>query len=119
MKKHHILVCDDEASVRESLKAYLEDDYHISFAKDGQEAIDTVKSNDCDLVIMDIKIPGIGGIEVIKQIKVLKPAQKIIVLTGYESMNIAEEVSKLGVNSYLVKPVGKDKLLKTVKDNVG
>lgn len=119
MNKHNILICDDELSVRESLKAYLEDNYQIAFAKNSQEATNAVKSSDCSLVIMDIKLPGISGIDIIKQIKQIKPGQKIIVLTGYESISIAEEVSKLGVASYLVKPVGKDKLLKTVADAIG
>ena len=118
MSKYDILICDDDTTVRESLKAYLEDSYELSFTKDGQETISSVKSNDFALIIIDIKIPGINGIETIRQIKELKPGQKIIVLTGYESTSIAEEVSKLGISSYLIKPVGQDKLLKAVKSAI-
>jgi len=116
MNKYHILICDDEEGVRESLRAYLEDYYKLSFAKNGGEAIDSVKSNAFDLVIIDIKMPGIDGLEAIRQIKKVKPAQKIIVLTGYESTSIAGEASKLGINSYLTKPIGREKLLNTIKD---
>lgn len=118
MKKYRILICDDEVGVRESLRAYLEDHYELSFARNGQEALDSVKSNDCDLIIMDIKMPVVDGIEVIKQVKESKPDQRIIILTGYESISIAEEAVKLGINSYLTKPVGKDKLLKTIAESL-
>ena len=116
MKKYNLLVCDDEVGVRESLKVYLEDDYELSFAKNGQEAVDSAKSNSFDLIIMDIKMPVLDGAEVIKQIKKAIPEQKIVVLTGYESVSVAGEASKLGISSYLVKPIGKEKLLKTVQD---
>lgn len=114
MSLYSILICDDELSIRESLKAYLENNYRLSTAKSGQEAIDAVSKGNFDLVMIDIKMPDIDGLEAIRQIKNFNPDQKIIVLTGYETTSIAEEAAKLGVNAYLTKPIGKEKLLKTV-----
>ena len=116
MPLYNILICDDELSIRESLKAYLENSYRLSTAKSGQEAIDAVSKSNVDLVIIDIKMPDINGLEAIRQIKKSKPNQKIIVLTGYETTSIAEETTRLGVNAYLTKPIGKEKLLKTIAE---
>ena len=119
MDRYHILICDDEESVRESLRAYLENSYELSFAETGQEALDNISNNAFDLLIIDIKMPGISGLEAIRQIKDAKPEQKIIVLSGYESISVAEQASKYNITSYLTKPVSKDKLLKTVSESLG
>lgn len=116
MGKYRILICDDEEIIRESMRVYLENEYEIAMAKDGREAIDSVRCKDFDLIIMDIKMPEVDGIEAIEEIKKIKPEQKIIVFTGYESINTAEEASKLGVNSYLIKPLGREKVLKAVRE---
>jgi len=118
MNKYHILICDDEEPIRESLKAYLEDSYELSFARTGQEALDNISNNNFDLLIIDIKMPGMDGLETIRQIKEAKPEQRIIVLSGYESISVAQQASKYNITSYLTKPVGKDKLLKTVSDSL-
>jgi YesN/AraC family two-component response regulator len=110
----NILICDDELGVRESIKAYLEDTYDLYFAKNGQEALTFAKSIDFDLIIIDVKMPILDGLETIREIKNLKPNQKIILLTGYESLSLVDEASKIGADSYLTKPVGKDKLLKAI-----
>jgi len=114
MPKKHILICDDENPVRESLKAYLEKDYDLTFATNGHEALESIKSKDFDLFITDIKMPSLDGIDTIRQINQSNPNQKIIVLTGYESMSVAQEANKYNISSYLTKPVSKDKLLKTI-----
>ncbi|MFH1868635.1 MAG: response regulator [Candidatus Omnitrophota bacterium] len=117
MSKYHILICDDEEIIRESVKAYLEDDFEISLAENGLQAIELTKTEDFGVIIMDIKLGGdIDGINAIKEIKKFKPDQKIIVLTGYESVDSDEEALKLGVSSYLVKPIGRAKLLKIIED---
>ena len=113
-KKYNILICDDEEGVRESLKACLEDQYDLSFAKNGNEAIEGVKTKNFDLLIIDIKMPQMDGLEAIRHIKTVWPKQKVIVLSGYESISVAEEAIRLGINAYLTKPVGKRELLKTI-----
>ena len=116
MDKHHILICDDEEAIRETLNAYLENKYKISFAKTGQEAMAAISADNLSLLIIDIKMPGIDGLETIRQIKDIKPQQRIIVLSGYESISIVEQASKYGISSYLTKPVNEDKLLKAVSE---
>ena len=114
MSKYRVLFCDDEEIIRESTKAYLEleDNYEVSLAENGRQALDFVKSENFDIIIMDIKLGGtIDGVNAIREIKKLKPGQKIIVLTGYESIDTDEEASKLGVCAYVVKPVGREKFL--------
>jgi YesN/AraC family two-component response regulator len=116
MPKKRILICDDEFAIRESIKAYLDEGYELSIATNGQEAINTVTEKEFDLLIIDIKMPIMDGLEAIRQIKNLKPEQKIIVLTGYETTSIAEEAARQGVNAYLTKPIGKEKLRKAVAE---
>jgi len=118
MSKYHILICDDEEPVRESLKACLEESYVLSFANSGKEALDNISNNAFDLLIIDIKMPGMDGLETIRQIKEIKPDQKIIVLSGYESISVAQQASKYNIASYLTKPVSKDKLLKAISDSL-
>jgi YesN/AraC family two-component response regulator len=118
MPKKHILICDDEFAIRESIKEYLDSSYELSIATNGQEAINAVMEKEFDLLIIDIKMPVMDGLEAIRQIKNAKPGQKIIVLTGYETISIAEESAKRGVNAYLAKPIGKEKLLKVVAETI-
>ncbi len=111
-----ILVCDDEEGIRESLKLILEKDYDIVFAENGDEAIRQMKSSPIDLVILDIKMPKKDGLETLKELKKIKPALKVIIATGYKSIDIAQEAMKLGASDYIVKPFEINHLLRVVKN---
>lgn len=105
MKKAHILLCDDEIRVRNVLKMILEEAYDLSFAGNGKEAVQFLKKNNPDLVILDIKMPRLGGIEALRNIKQVKPNLPVLMLTGYESYDVAQEAADAGADDYLTKPV--------------
>lgn len=104
MPKATILICDDEEGVRESLKHMLGDEYVLSYAADGAEAVAFVKAHDPDLAILDVKMPKINGLEALRQIKSAKPHVKVLMITGYDSTDIAAQAINLGAADYLVKP---------------
>jgi DNA-binding NtrC family response regulator len=116
MNKKRILVCDDEEGVRESLKLILEKDYDIVFATTGEEAVDYVKSNVVDLIVLDIKMPKVNGLEALRSIKSERSDIAVIIATGYQSAEIAEETIKLGACDYITKPFDKENVLKTIKN---
>ena len=115
MKKARILICDDEAGVRESLKLILGNDHFLTFATNGQEAVDYIKKNDFDIAILDIKMPRLGGLDALPQIRRMKPKIRILMATGYESSDVAAQAIKLGADDYLVKSFYRRKVLTTIK----
>ena len=118
MAKKRILVCDDEEEIRESLNLILEKDYDISFATNGEEAIEHIKKSPTDLVILDIKMPRMDGIETLKRIKQAKSDTKVIIATGYRSVETATEAVKHGASDYIVKPFESKQVLQTVNKTV-
>jgi nitrogen regulation protein NR(I) len=99
-----VLIVDDDRSIRYSLKRMLEDKYAILTAQNGEEALGRVKENSPDLVIMDIKMPGLNGIEVLKQIKSIDPKSLVIIMTAYGTTETAIEAMKYGAFDYILKP---------------
>ena len=115
MKKGNILVCDDEEGVRETLKHMLDGEYELSFASDGEAAVEHVKANDVGLAIMDIKMPKMNGLEALRRIKELKPGIRVVIITGYESTDVASEAINLGADDYITKPFRQQKILSQVR----
>ena len=115
MSKPNVLICDDEIGVRESLRLILEGQGVLSFAVNGEEAIRHVKTYNPDLVIMDIKMPIMNGLDALGQIKKLKPRVRVIMITGYESDDVAAQAMRLGADDYLTKPFDRRKILAKVQ----
>ncbi|MDD5288291.1 MAG: response regulator [Dehalococcoidales bacterium] len=106
-----ILVVDDEAIVRESIRDWLKDSgYQVRVAESGEEALKLIEKHNFGVMILDLRLPGMNGIDVLKKVKVLKPNIKSIVITAYPTMLTQEEATKLGVIDYMVKPILPDKL---------
>lgn len=116
--KRTILVCDDEEGIRESLKLILEKDYDVVFADTGDEAIKKMKESPADLVILDIKMPKKDGLETLKELKKINPSSKVIIATGYKSVDTAQEAVRLGASDYVVKPFNRDKITQVVKKHL-
>lgn len=114
--KKKILICDDEEGIRESLNLILEKDYDIAFATNGKEALEYISNNPIDLIILDIKMPKVTGLEVLRDIKEKKPDINVVIATGYQSAEIAEETIRLGATDYITKPFDKEKVLKTINN---
>jgi DNA-binding NtrC family response regulator len=113
--KPKILVCDDEEGIRESLKLILEKDYDVVFAESGDDAIMKMKASPMDMVILDIKMPKKDGLETLKELKKINPPAKVIIATGYKSVETAQEAIRLGAADYVVKPFDREKITKVVQ----
>ncbi|MGQ9630119.1 MAG: sigma-54-dependent transcriptional regulator [bacterium] len=104
--KGRILVVDDEAGMREFLKAVLEDEgYEVSLAKDGREAFSKIESQNFHLIMTDLRMPGMDGMEVLRRAKELDPTAPVIVITAYGSIESAVAAMKAGADDYLTKPL--------------
>ena len=99
-----ILIVDDDKSIRYSLKRMLEENFSVLTAQNGDEALARVKESTPDLVIMDIKMPGRSGIEVLKEIKLVDPKSLVILMTAYGTTETAIEAMKYGAFDYILKP---------------
>lgn len=116
MAKKKVLICDDEEGVRESLKLILEDDYDLSFAITGNEAIEKTKKEPIDLVILDIKMPKMSGLETLKELKKISPNTKVIIASGYKSVEAASEAIKSGASDYIIKPFDTPQVLSAINN---
>ena len=107
MNKPHILVVDDEKDARSTLINFLGARYECQFdeAADGDEAVNFVKTNPCDIMLLDIKMPKKSGITVVKETKAIKPNIDILIISAWVSGDVAEEAMKLGATDYAVKPL--------------
>ena len=119
MTNQKILICDDEEGIRESLKAVLGDHYNLVAVDTGDMALKVLsKSKDIHLVLLDIKMPQINGLDILKEIKKKFPQVKIIMVTGYKSVETAAEATRLGACGYIVKPFKSAEIFETVKKNL-
>lgn len=99
-----ILIVDDDKSIRYSLKRMLEESFSIITAQNGEEALAVMKESSPDLIIMDIKMPGRSGIEILKEIKKADPKSLVILMTAYGTTETAIEAMKFGAFDYVLKP---------------
>ncbi|HMM28666.1 MAG: response regulator transcription factor [Chloroflexota bacterium] len=101
----YILVVDDEGAIRYSITKTLQRvGYHVEAAASGEEALEMMKNQDYDVVLTDIRMPGLTGVELLSKIKEQAPDAVVILLTGYASLETAIESLRLGAHDYLVKP---------------
>lgn len=114
-KTHKILIVDDEFSVRESLKLVLKDDYKLSFASEGEEALLRFDEGSPHLVLLDIIMPKKDGIEVLKKIRETDPNIPVIMLTATKTVKSAVEAMKLGASDYITKPFDIDEIFLLIK----
>jgi YesN/AraC family two-component response regulator len=111
-----ILIVDDENEFREELKCSL-DEYKVLEASNGQEALKILtKPNEIDLVILDVRMPGLSGTEILKIIKKRESGIKVIMLTAFSSKDIAVDALRGQADDYLEKPVDVDKLKNSIEN---
>jgi len=114
-----ILVIDDERSILQSLKGILSDEgYQTLLAENGKEGLEICEKEVPDVVLLDIAMPGMDGMEVLKRIKEVLPFVPVIIMTGHGSIDMAVKAIKLGSYDFLEKPLEMDKLLLTVKNAI-
>lgn len=109
-----ILIVDDERGTRESVRVVLEDSYNVRLAASGQEAIKAIGEDEIDLVFLDILMPGLDGLNVLREIKKRSRAE-VVILTAVRNIKMAVEAMKLGAADYLVKPFDADELRRLVE----
>ena len=116
----HVLIMEDEPNVGKGLQMVLsENGYSVDLATTGQSALDTFYTKDFDLLVADLKLPDIDGMEVIRQVKHARPDTEVVVITGYSTVPSAVEAMKLGVCDYLSKPFSDDEFRSAVKGALG
>ena len=115
-KKEKILVIDDEKIVRESLFHWFEEEgYIVEIAEDGESALRLFEKGKYDLLLVDMKMPGISGLEVLKKVKSIDPDSIVILITAFASVPTAITALKDGAYDYVTKPVDPDELAHLVK----
>ena len=116
-KKVRILIVDDEFSVRNSLSAWFEDEgYTVDAASSGKEALAKLAESQWDIFFLDLKMPGMSGLELQKKIKEIQPDSTIIMITAYASVESAVEAMQTGAYDYLSKPFDPDYLALMVRN---
>ncbi len=115
MSNPKILICEDEENILKLMSVILsKKDYEVYTAVDGKEALEKALELHPDVIIMDIRMPKIDGLEAAAEIRKTDSTAKIIFLTGFESPQISQEASKYDIFDYIVKPISPEKILETV-----
>jgi DNA-binding NtrC family response regulator len=117
--KATILITDDEKSIRNTLREILEyEKYRVLEAENGEETLSTLKKESVDLVILDIKMKGMDGIEVLDKIKEAGYEMPVVMISGHGNIQIAVEATKLGAFDFVEKPPDLNRLLVTIRNAV-
>ena len=111
-----LVVDDDEKLLRTMAERLVLNDFDVTTASEGKQAIKAAKKGHFDVAILDLKMPGMDGMEILKILKKKHKFLEIIILTGYASLESAVESTKLGAFGYLEKPYKFDNLLEKLKD---
>jgi DNA-binding response OmpR family regulator len=115
MEGLRVLIVDDEEELVSALEERLNlRGFHATGVTTGAEALNYIETTQCDVVLLDVKMPEIGGLEVIKRIKQKHPKQQVILLTGHGSAQDVAKGMELGAYDYLMKPVDIDVLVRTL-----
>jgi DNA-binding NtrC family response regulator len=112
-----ILVIDDERSIRNTLKDILEyEKYEVDLAEDGKKGLEMVKQTGYDIILCDIKMPGMDGIEVLEQLNVMAPDSPVVMISGHGNIDTAVESIKKGAYDFIEKPLDLNRLLITIRN---
>ncbi|USB34952.1 response regulator [Paenibacillus sp. YPG26] len=114
----NILIADDERAIREGIKRTIEQispDYHVHLAAMATEAVQIMGSNRIDIVLTDILMPGMNGLEFMKISKHRYPLVKWVVISAHSEFSYAQEAVRLGARDYLLKPIGKKRLVELIE----
>ncbi len=114
-----VLVVDDDAGLRESFRLILDEDYEVLEAPTGAHAVDIVRATQVDLVLLDLRLPGIDGIEVLERIKALDEHLEVILVTAVQTVRTAVAAMKLGAFDYVTKPFEEEEILPLVRRALG
>jgi DNA-binding NtrC family response regulator len=118
-KKAAILIIDDETKLCQSIQRLLETEgYNVDFVETGQEGIKQGTLTEFDVVLIDLKLPDIDGLQVLKEIKSVHPNSIYFIITGYPSYDSAMESTRLGAFGYIPKPFSTDELIRRIEQGL-
>jgi DNA-binding NtrC family response regulator len=110
-----ILVVDDDPGIREAFRLVLEDQYDLLEAEDGPQALEHVQGSPVDLVLLDVRLPGLDGIEVLERIKAIDDHVEVVLVTAVQTVQAAVAAMKLGALDYVTKPFDEDEILPLIR----
>jgi len=114
-----ILIVDDDDTIRSTMKAILEDEgYKVDLAANGKEGVQKAEKTAYNIALLDIRLPDMEGVELLKLMKPAVPRTRKIMVTGYPSTQNAIEALNKNADAYLIKPVDIEKLLSTIKEQL-
>ncbi|MCJ7593778.1 MAG: response regulator, partial [Desulfobacterales bacterium] len=115
MEKKKARVIDDEQIVLDSVRKILsEDNYEVEVTLSGRQGLEWAVQKDYDVVLTDMKMPDIGGMVVLRDVKRARPLMPVVIITGYATVSSAVQAMKLGAADYIEKPFTPDELLKAL-----
>jgi DNA-binding NarL/FixJ family response regulator len=117
----NVIICDDQAIIRDGLEMLLKlerDIEVVGLAQDGAEAVEQVAKHQPDLVLMDLKMPGMNGIEATRRIRTRYPAVRVLVLTTYDDDEWVFDAIRAGASGYLLKDTPREEVIKAVRGTV-
>lgn len=113
----NILIIDDEIDIRGFLKDFFEDrDFNVETAMDGLEGVEKFKKGKFDLVVSDMLMPKMIGLDVLRNIRTLNPNQRVIMMTGVRETTMMERAKQLGCHLYLTKPIQLQELIQRIAE---
>ena len=108
----HILLIEDDASLAANLRDVLEEDgFQVTLCNRGDEGLRRANNDECDVVLTDLRLPGLGGLELVKQLHDIHPRLPVVLMTAHGTIETAIEATKLGAYDYLPKPFEMRELL--------
>ena len=117
MSKERILIVDDEKNIVSSLTGILSDEgYEISTTGDGVEALEIIQKDPPDLVLLDIWLPGMDGIEVLKTLKTYNSGVEVLIMSGHGTIDTAVKATKLGAQDFIEKPFSLDRITESIQN---
>ncbi|MBT5376841.1 MAG: UDP-3-O-[3-hydroxymyristoyl] N-acetylglucosamine deacetylase [Nitrospinaceae bacterium] len=117
MPKERILIVDDEKNIVSSLTGILSDEgYEVSITGDGIEALEIIQTDPPDLVLLDIWLPGMDGIEVLKTVKAYHPEIEVLIMSGHGTIETAVKATKLGAQDFIEKPFSLERIIQSIEE---
>jgi DNA-binding NtrC family response regulator len=114
-----VLIADDEQGIRDSLKRLLEfESYSVMLATDGPSALDIIRDERVDLMLLDIKMPGMDGLEVLSRVHDDHPQLPVVIISGHGTIQTAVEATRLGAYDFIEKPIDADRILLVIRNGL-
>ena len=112
----HVLLMEDEMNVAKGLEMVMrEEGYEVDLADTGQDALDKLRAREFDLLVADLRLPDMDGMDVVQHVREKRPRTNVVIITGYPSVSSAVQAVKMGVSDYLRKPFTEDEFKTAVK----